>query len=74
MPRPGQAFLQADALDARATTPCDGCGHELGEHRELPPTRAVIDDGALVEVPTPGYQPWHFHCGIDGCVCVRVAA
>lgn len=76
MPRPGRAFVQARAQEAVAEKPCpNGCGHALGEHRELPAERAVLveREGQVVGVrfeATPAYRPLDFHCGVDGCSCV----
>lgn len=75
MPRPGRAILQARAQEAVAAKPCPaGCGHTVGEHRELPPDRAVLVTGTegerIVFEPTPGYRALDFHCGAGGCSCV----
>lgn len=63
-----QQKIHADR--ARAAQPCDGCGHERGGHRELPPVYYALVGGALVEEPTPDYRALDFHCGVEGCSCV----
>lgn len=75
MPRPGRAIVQARAQEARAAVACDGCGHALGDHRELPAETYDIAGGRIVSRPNPDYRPLHFHCEIEGCGCVaRLAA
>lgn len=75
MPRPGRAFVQARALDAVAARPCpNGCGHSLGDHRELPAERGVhvvgMEGESVVFEANPDYRALDFHCGVDGCSCV----
>jgi hypothetical protein len=61
----GRAVREAQRLARERPCPC---GHGLPDHRELQPTRAIVD-GELVETPHPDYLPGRFHC--VHCACIR---
>lgn len=70
--RAGKHIRDLKAIQHAGDKLCD-CGHTMREHRELQPTWALVD-GAITETPHPDYRPLHFHCGREGCSCVRVEA
>lgn len=71
--RAGKAIRDERALAHANAKPCDQCGHRIGGHRELQPT-IKFTRGRIVETPHPDYKPLHFHCGEEGCKCVRIEA
>lgn len=71
--RAGKAIRDERALAHASAKPCDDCGHRTGDHRELAP-KIVWRDGEITEIPHPDYKPLHFHCDMEGCDCVMVAA
>lgn len=66
-----RALRVAARDEASAKNRCN-CGHPVSFHRELPPTREIVD-GAIVERPNPDHRPLHFHCTGDDCACVRIS-
>lgn len=75
--RAGKAIRDERALAAAAEKLCE-CGHRLGGHRELPYSTFAVDFGSnpprVVETKNLDYRPLEFHCGVDGCECVRTEA
>lgn len=66
----GKALRDRARDNASAAKRCD-CGHPAIEHRELQ-GEYEIQDGVIVRRDHPDYRPLHFHCGADGCSCIRV--
>ncbi len=75
MARAGFALRDKWAMEAAAAKLCS-CGHRTGDHAELGFDRIIETNeqghpiGERYE-PKPGHLPWHFHCRVEGCSCVR---
>lgn len=71
----GYLLRKDQALAEAGERPCPGCGHPTRRHRELQPTWE-LRDGEIIEMPHPDYQPFVFHCEVEGCGCAldRAAA
>lgn len=73
MPYVTRAMRDRARDEAYSREACE-CGHPRMGHHELKSYWWELDEaGQMVEVTNPDYRPWHFHCDVPSCDCVRVA-